>query len=82
MEQALSEIAAPLATTEQVREWATANGIEQIATSYIPVGPTRDALGGLPLVQIIRPYDNAAWPHATHGFFRFKDKIPKLLSQL
>ena len=82
VEQALSEIAAPLATTEQVREWATANGIEQIATPYIPVGPTRDALGGLPLVQIIRPYDNAAWPHATHGFFRFKDKIPKLLSQL
>ena len=30
----------------------------------------------------IRSYDAMAWPHATHGFFRFKEKIPQLLDRL
>jgi deoxyribodipyrimidine photo-lyase len=35
-----------------------------------------------PIACILREYDSAAWPHATHGFFRFKDKIPTLLGHL
>ena len=67
---------------DAVTAWAEAYNIDQIVTSYLPVGPTKDALSGIKLVQPIRPYDAAAWPHATHGFFRFKDKIPMLLGQI
>lgn len=69
-------------TPEAVADWAAAHELTQIVTSYIPTGPTRDALKDVRLCQIIRPYDSAAWPHATHGFFRFKDKIPALLGDM
>ncbi|SIT75493.1 deoxyribodipyrimidine photo-lyase [Yoonia rosea] len=69
-------------TPETVAEWASAHNIEQIVTSYIPTGPTRDVLKDVRLCQVIRPYDSAAWPYATHGFFRFKDKIPTLLGDI
>ncbi|PXW70882.1 deoxyribodipyrimidine photo-lyase [Loktanella sp. PT4BL] len=69
-------------TPETVADWAAAHNIEQIVTPYIPTGPTRDALKDVRLCQIIRPYDSAAWPHATHGFFRFKDRIPSLLGDI
>lgn len=69
-------------TPDTITAWAKANDIEQIVTSYLPTGPTQDALNAVPLVQVIRPYDAAAWPHATHGFFRFKEKIPALLGQI
>ncbi|MEM6373620.1 MAG: DNA photolyase, partial [Pseudomonadota bacterium] len=69
--------------------WAQSNGLEQVVAPYAPVGPAADVLAGLrsapgapPLRQVQRAYDAAAWPHATHGFFRFKDKIPKLLGQM
>ncbi len=69
-------------TADTIKEWAQAHDLEQIVTSYIPTGPTRDAVKGVNLIEIVRPYDTAAWPHATHGFFRFKDKIPTLLEQI
>ena len=69
-------------TPEAVADWAAAHDIAQIVAPYIPTGPTRDALKDVRLCQIIRPYDSAAWPHATHGFFRFKDKIPALLGDM
>ena len=34
------------------------------------------------LHYIIRPYDSAAWPHATKGFFKLKQKIPQILTHL
>ncbi|EBA12833.1 FAD-binding domain-containing protein [Roseobacter sp. CCS2] len=67
---------------DALNTWMQSHDLEQVVTSYLPAGPTRDALQGAPLAQIIRPYDMSAWPHATHGFFRFKDKIPKLLGQV
>ena len=69
-------------TLDSLADWAADNSIEQVVTAYTPVGPTADALADQDLVQVIRPYDSAAWPHATHGFFRFKDKIPMLLGDL
>ncbi len=57
-------------------------GPGQIVTPYAPVGPVAALLDrieadtGLPVIRVRRAYDTAAWPHATHGFFRFKDKIP------
>lgn len=71
--------------------WAKAQGIEQLVTPYAPVGPAATALSrldralaaeGITLVRLLRPYDASAWPHATHGFFRFKEAIPALVAEL
>ncbi|MDX8351348.1 FAD-binding domain-containing protein [Cognatiyoonia sp. IB215182] len=69
-------------TPDTLSDWAATHDLDQIITSYMPVGPTADALAGQNLIQIVRPYDSAAWPHATHGFFRFKEKIPQLIGQI
>jgi deoxyribodipyrimidine photo-lyase len=29
-----------------------------------------------------RPFDDMVWPHATAGFFKLKDKIPRLVERL
>jgi deoxyribodipyrimidine photo-lyase len=66
-------------------------GAEQIITSYAPVGPVADALARIapslaleevPLVQIRRSWDERFWPHATKGFFPFKESIPKILREM
>ena len=66
-------------------------GAEQIITAYAPVGPVADALAriapllaseGLPLVQVRRAWDANFWPHATKGFFPFKEHIPKMLKEM
>jgi deoxyribodipyrimidine photo-lyase len=75
----------------EILTWAKAQGIEQLVTPYAPVGPTATALsrldraladGEITLVRLLRPYDARAWPHATHGFFRFKEAIPALVAEL
>ena len=62
-----------------------------IITSLMPVGPTREALvpwrvacaeQDLPLHQIVRPWDQLFWPHATSGFFKLKERIPRVLLEL
>ena len=63
-------------------DWIAENNLDQVVTAYLPVGPTADALKGINLVQMIRPYDTEAWPHATHGFFRFKEQIPALIGAM
>lgn len=85
----LGSIARPAATAEALTEWAAQEGLEQIVTPYAPVGPNADLMaclaateGAPSLVRIRRDYDSAAWPHATHGFFRFKEKIPTLLDEM
>ncbi len=67
---------------DELCSWARSQGVEQIVTSYIPVGPTADTLDATELSHVIRDYDAATWPHATHGFFRFKEKIPELIAGL
>ena len=61
-----------------------ASGAQQIVSPYAPVGPSRDALNTLeaalkshkiPVVRVMRHYDRTFWPHATHGFFRFREAI-------
>lgn len=56
-----------------------------------PVGPTCNLLDpalselaneGVALKRLRRPWDDAFWPHATHGFFRLKERIPSVLRQL
>ena len=69
-------------TPDTIAQWATDNDLAQIVTSYTPTGPTADALSQVSICKIVRPYDAAAWPHATHGFFRFKEHIPSLIGQI
>jgi deoxyribodipyrimidine photo-lyase len=72
----------------EVAEWAAQNGLTQLVAPHTPAGPGRSGLDALrratdlPLKQILRPWDAAALPHATAGFFRFKAKIPALLATL
>jgi deoxyribodipyrimidine photo-lyase len=70
---------------------ARAAGAEQIITSYAPTGPVADTLSGIapilaaegvPLVQVRRAWDENFWPHATKGFFPFKENIPKILKEM
>ena len=76
---------------DDIVAWATDLGLEQIVTPYAPVGPAATRLrqvekaldaAGIALARPIRDWDAAAWPHATHGFFRFKGHIPDLIAPL
>jgi deoxyribodipyrimidine photo-lyase len=83
----LGPVSHPAPTAQALAEWAA--DYDQIVTPYAPVGPNADLIARLqqmpdvpPIRRIRRQYDSAAWPHATHGFFRFKDKIPILIGQI
>ncbi|GGX55183.1 hypothetical protein GCM10007385_24580 [Tateyamaria omphalii] len=85
----LGIISQPAPTAEAIASWAKEAGLEQVVAAYAPVGPAADVLARFaatkdtpPLYRLRRTYDSAAWPNATHGFFRFKDKIPTLLAGL
>ncbi len=61
-----------------------ADGIAELLTPYAPIGPTAAALQrliplldarGIRLVRLLRPHDRTAWPHATQGFFRFREAV-------
>ncbi len=76
---------------EDVADWAEGLGAKQVVTPYASVGPVADDLArietalrgkGITLARVRKDYDSQAWPHATHGFFRFKEKIPALLGAL
>jgi deoxyribodipyrimidine photo-lyase len=62
-----------------------------VVTGYAPIGPTATALAaahpeltaaGIRLVQVRRPFDTVAWPHATKGFFAMKKAVPSILETL
>jgi hypothetical protein len=64
--------------------------VSAIVTPYAPVGPVRDRLDalerelaheGMTVTRLLRPWDALAWPHATRGFFPFREKIPALLRE-
>jgi deoxyribodipyrimidine photo-lyase len=80
-----------LSSAEEIADWAADCGLRQIVTARLPVGPAAEAIlplsgrlaaRGIRLVQPLRAYDARAWPHATHGFFRFREAIPQLLAEL
>jgi deoxyribodipyrimidine photo-lyase len=65
-------------------KWALQSGATEITTPYAPVGPMADTLrdlaralesDGITVTRALRPYDAEMWPHATHGFFRFREAI-------
>lgn len=72
-------------------DWAAARDLDQIILPHVPTGPAADRLAplladaqarGISVVRTMRRYDAAAWPHATAGFFRFREAIPRLLDDL
>jgi len=72
-------------------DWAKHYDFKTIVTAYAPVGPVAEMLAatklhlqkqGIDLVQIRRPYDSIAWPHAQRGYFKLKARIPELLDSL
>ena len=76
-----------VSTADEIENWYRDNKIEQIVVAYTATGPNASFIKnlnkrGLNVVQISKEYDQIAWPNATHGFFRFKEKIPALISEL
>jgi deoxyribodipyrimidine photo-lyase len=76
---------------DALARWAAAAGAAQIATAYVTQGPLRDwldaaapalAARGIALCEWQRDWDRAIWPHATAGFFKVKQQIPRLLDTL
>ncbi len=72
-------------------DWASARGLRQVVTPWAPVGPVAARLEaaapalaarGIALVRVLRGFDARAWPHATRGFFAFREHIPALLASL
>ncbi len=75
-------------TAQAVIDWAAANSLARIVTSFAPIGPVRSLLdslapalaaAGIELVELGRSWDLNAWPHAGKGFFPFREKIPALV---
>ncbi len=67
---------------------ARAHDVGRITTAYAPTGYAADALDraraeaagdGIVIETVLRGWDARAWPHATRGFFPFKERIPELV---
>ena len=56
--------------------WA---GDRPVVTAWAPVGPSAAALSA-DVRWVRRPWDEAAWPHATRGFFQLRSAIPRILA--
>ena len=71
-------------------KWAARAGATQIVTPFVTRGPLRDWLDeatpalvkqGITLCEWQRDWDIAIWPHATAGFFKVRQNIPRILEQ-
>ncbi len=69
-------------------DWARTNDLDTVLTAYAPIGPAAERLAaaraaladaGVSLIEVLRPWDAAAWPHATKGFFKLKKQMPALI---
>lgn len=67
------------------------SGAASLSLMDLPVGPARSLVEpvlselvgeGVTLRRLRRPWDDAFWPHATHGFFKLKERIPSVLKHL
>ncbi len=87
----LVQPASTAASTDHIMAFASKAGAEGFVTMDAPVGPTADAVrphlaaigrAGWPVTKLRRAWDDLFWPHATHGFFRLKEKIPSIIDRL
>ena len=74
--------------TNDILPWLQKAGLKTLLIPETPVGPSADAVGiltkklaseGISVVRLRRSWDSKAWPHASKGFFAFKEQIPTLL---
>jgi deoxyribodipyrimidine photo-lyase len=72
-----------------VLQWLASTGQRKLIIPEVPVGPGSDQVAalvaglqaeGITVLRIRRSWDSSAWPHATKGFFPFKEQIPTLLA--
>ena len=91
MRAGASPVIMQAADPASLAKWAASAGATQIATPYITRGPLRDwldqaapslAKAGITLCEWRRDWDTAIWPHATAGFFKVKQNIPRILEQV
>jgi len=87
----LANVALRAGDPADLAKWAAIAGATQIVTPYITQGPLRDWLDeaapslartGITLCEWRRDWDAAIWPHATAGFFKVKQNIPRILQQV
>jgi deoxyribodipyrimidine photo-lyase len=93
-ERAAAHFGMHVAVASTPRDIATAarsSKADIVVTARVPVGPNKDrvtetaaalAADGLPVRQVMHRWDTLFWPHATAGFFKVKDRIPRVLSDL
>jgi len=74
---------------DALRKHCDSAQVRTIVTPEAPVGPLADGVQrltseladqGIDVVTLRRTWDDLAWPHATHGFFRFRQQIPELIA--
>jgi deoxyribodipyrimidine photo-lyase len=79
-----------LADADALTVWAAREGVQMLVVPWVPTGPVSDSLeprlekiaqSGVDVRRVRRPWDDCAWPAATHGFFRMKKIIPDLLER-
>ena len=76
MADALARAAAHFGCPAGLAEPGWAAGLP-VVTAWAPVGPSAAALP--PALRVRRPWDDAAWPRATRGYFQVKSAIPAIL---
>lgn len=73
-----------------VRSWAEDEDLDSVAVPHAPVGPVGERIAvlgsalaaeGITLSTVTRRWDALAWPHASRGFFPFRERIAGLLEQ-
>jgi deoxyribodipyrimidine photo-lyase len=78
-------------TTADIVTWAKSLGVTQVVTGYAATGLVAWRLQDLTaelaqhdieLIQVKREWDKLAWPLATGGFFKLKEKLPSLIREL
>jgi hypothetical protein len=93
LDRAREHFAAEASVLEGIRAsdvlpWLQSHDVTALVTPYAPVGPVRDRLDrltvdlageGMTLARMSRTWDSRAWPHATRGFFPFRERIPALV---
>jgi deoxyribodipyrimidine photo-lyase len=80
-----------LDSLEGIVNWAQSLGVTEIVTAHAPCGLIAWALDdveqalkrqSIDLIRVRRTWDTLAWPLATGGFFKLKEKLPWLIKAL
>jgi deoxyribodipyrimidine photo-lyase len=74
-----------------IKAAARALHVSDVVIPYMPLGPAADGMrhcrtqltqAGVTRHVVQRPCDQRVWPHAAKGFFKLKQRIPKILEWL